>query len=746
MNISSLRWLCTVSCGCILALVQAPGLKSTSPASKPSAPRPSATAWTPPPQTVVRTSSTLTPVSLVLPAALPAASSAAMPAPEFPPVQLLTAMTKDGPVPRAIPIAQSNSPLPQIPAGAPMLVSANTPPGTQAVPALLSGNPSLSNLPEVSADGYWIENAPLNEIFQYLARRAEAQYFFNNDLATPQHNVTGHLKLTDPVKQMEDLAIAYGLTVHRQGGTIYLMTDAQLAKLPVEVLSYPLKYLRGARPGTAVTQGGASGGGEAGGEGGAASSGGGSGDFNKLLAIIRPILSPGTGHIEFEEKNNVLLVTDNAPKLAKVRSLLESIDRPKPQILINVRILRVRNNQGSKIGVDWSHVLGDDGLPIRASQSLNAMFGLPDSATLSRSFQSGKDLARNISRSTETIIGSDGARTSVTTINDNSTRDTFNNESEDRFEEFTDGVGLVFDSLDMEAIVHALKNDDIVSQEACPTIITEDNEQGIISFVDRFPIVTTTIVATTSGTNITDEVRYKIDDEDPNAAESPEKSREIGVTMSVTPTLLPDGTVRMRLRPRVANIIDLVEGPSGNVFPRVSESTIEGISRIPKGKSLFLGGFFDSNVDNRSNRVPILGSIPGINRLFSLKDKNSEQVSLVFIITPHVYDASSTEALPGVNQRVQWDSGFNRPDPLGPQTPLLPEQTIENGMLPSPIKREMVPTAQPASEKKRSWFKWFPKRSAAPDAKAVSYEAPSPNPTPALAQPPKPSRRKSSGS
>jgi type II secretory pathway component GspD/PulD (secretin) len=752
MNISSLRWLCTVTCGCILALVQAPGLNSPAPASKPSAPRPAAVTWTPPPETVVRTSSTLTPVSLVLPAALPAASSVAMPAPQFPPVQMLTTMTQDGPIPRAIPVAQTSAPLPQFPGG-PMLVNATTPPPAGAVPALLSGNPTISNLPEVSADGYWIENAPLNEIFQYLARRAEAQYFFNNDLAAPQYNVTGHLKLTDPIKQMDDLAIAYGLTVHRQGGTIYLMTDAQLAKLPVEIMSYPLKYLRGARPGTAVTQGGASGGGGGGGEGGGedggVAGGSGGGDFNKLLAIIRPILSPGSGHIEFEEKNNVLLVTDNAPKLAKIRNLLESIDRPKPQIVINVRILRVRNGHGSKIGVDWSRILGDDGLPIRASQSLNAMFGLPDSATLTKSLSTTKDLARNFSRATETVL-ENGLRTSTTTINDGFSRDEGSSEGSDRFEEFTDGVGLVFESLDMEAIVHALKNDDIVSQEACPTIITEDNEQGIISFVDRFPIVTTTVVATTSGTNITDEVRYKIDDEDPNAAESPEKSREIGVTMSVTPTLLPDGTVRMRLRPRVANIVELVEGPSGNTFPRVSESTIEGISRIPKGKSLFLGGFFDSNVDNRSTRVPILGSIPGINRLFSLKDKNSEQISLVFIITPHVYDASSTEAIPGVNQRVQWDSGFNRPDPLGPETPLLPEQTLENGMLPSPIKRGMVPTAEPTAEKKRSWFKWFPKRNpeakAVADAKAVVYDAPAPNPTPALAQPPKPSRRKSSGS
>jgi type II secretory pathway component GspD/PulD (secretin) len=88
-------------------------------------------------------------------------------------------------------------------------------------------------------------------------------------------------------------------------------------------------------------------------------------------------------------------------------------------------------------------------------------------------------------------------------------------------------------------------------------------------------------------------VRYKIDAEDPSATDEPEKNREIGVTLSVTPTLLPDGTVRMKLRPRVAKIVELIAGRGNNVFPRVSESTVEAISRIPAGQSLFLGGFYD---------------------------------------------------------------------------------------------------------------------------------------------------------
>jgi type II secretory pathway component GspD/PulD (secretin) len=633
------------------------------------------------------------PATQMLPASYqPAPAAKAAPAPEeFVPVVLSAAAPEPAPAAEVVPALQP-TPAPQ-----PELTAQKN------LVALTSAASGITGLPEVTSEGYWIENAPLNEIFQYLARRSEQQYFFNNEIAGPEYNVTGHLRLTDPQKQMEDLATAYGLTVYQQGGTMYLMTEAQLAKLPVEVMCYPLKYLRGAQP-TPISAHSSGGSGEEGGSGGG-SSGAGAADFTKLMAIIKPLLTRDQGQIQFEEKNNVLLVTDNGPRLKKVKEILEQIDRPKQQIVINVRILRVRKNHGSKIGVDWTNILGT-GMPIRASQSLNAMFGLPDSATLTKTLQTARNLGSSFSSSVDTILGGATPGT-ITTTNNTTTRDITNNSGTDGTSTYTDGMGLVFNALQMEAIVHALKNDDLVTQESCPTIITEDNEQGNVSFVDRFPIITSTVVATASGTNSSDEVRYKIDEEDPNAAKEPDKSREIGVTLSVTPTLLPDGTVRMRLRPRVANIVDLVTGPSGNVFPRVSESTVEGISRIPAGRSLFLGGFYDSSDNHKGNRVPILGGIPGLGKLFSYNDKSTEQLSLVFIITPRVYDASNPNELPPVNREVEQYSGFSRVNPSFPVTPLLPPPTPENGELPLPVDRDNVAPPPPRvtpPEARRSWF------------------------------------------
>jgi hypothetical protein len=126
--------------------------------------------------------------------------------------------------------------------------------------------------------------------------------------------------------------------------------------------------------------------------------------------------------------------------------------------------------------------------------------------------------------------------------------------------------------------------------------------------------------------------------------------------------------------------------------------------------------------------VPILGGIPGLGKLFSYNDKSTEQLSLVFIITPRVYDATNPTELPAINQEVEGYSGFNRTNPGYPVTPLLPPPTPENGRLPLPVDRENVPPPPPRDvappEARRSWFGRVFSRKA-PNTKEASMVEPS---------------------
>ncbi|RBP36379.1 type II/III secretion system protein [Roseimicrobium gellanilyticum] len=598
---------------------------------------------------------------------------------------------------------------PPAPPSSAVSTDAPTPMLAAATPGLES--PSATPLPTLPSEGYWVDGAPINDVLQYLCRKAGYQYFFNNELNGPEYIVTGHLQLDDPERQIEDLAVAFGLAVYRQAKTLYVMNDLQLSKLPLEIMSYQLKYLRGSSPSRVSAQSSAQ---ASGGEGGGGMSSG-MADFEKLKLIIRPLLTKSVGQIEFEEKTNTLLVTDNSVKIKRIKDLLEKIDRPKQQIAVNVRVLRVINTKGKKVGVDWSTTLGE-GLTVSASQSLNAMFNLPDTSTLTKASSTLKDFSNSFNNQSTTTGGPEGTSTSF--INTTAaTGSTSSSSSSDHSSVYDDGPGLVFEPLQVNAIIRALEENGIVSQESCPTIITEDNEQGLISIVDRFPIVTSTITETTAGQNITEELRYKIDEDDPDAMEEPEKSREIGVTLSVTPTLLPDGTVRMKLRPRVAKIVEFINGQTGNIYPRVSESTAEAISRIPSGQSLILGGFYDYSDSKNGNNVPFLGKVPGLGWLFKSKDNSVEKVSLIFVITPSVYDASSPNAIRGMNQEMRTYSNFEaaRLDgmserflpPLPVSSPPAAYQTRETVRTQTVSKPSgALPAEGPQAEqpKKKNWF------------------------------------------
>jgi hypothetical protein len=73
-------------------------------------------------------------------------------------------------------------------------------------------------------DVYRLEDFPMNELFEFLARKAGLQYFFNPDV--DRYHVTGELaRRANPMDSMQELASQYGLTVYQQGNTIHLITD-----------------------------------------------------------------------------------------------------------------------------------------------------------------------------------------------------------------------------------------------------------------------------------------------------------------------------------------------------------------------------------------------------------------------------------------------------------------------------------------------------------------------------------------
>jgi type II secretory pathway component GspD/PulD (secretin) len=484
-----------------------------------------------------------------------------------------------------IPPAPGAPDAPDLPAAPPVepvappadLNAAGTPAGDPAAPA---ANQEIQE----SEEGYLIKDAPINDIFQFLAKQAGRQYFHNAKIMTPDFRVTGHLNDGDPLQQMEELAFMYGLTLYTKGNTIYALSSAQLSQLPSAEFTYQLRYLR-----TANEE-----------------------DVLNIKTLIQPMLTPGTGIVNFEPKTNTVIIIDTAHRIEQARGLLQSIDQAKGQIVVETKILRVNSTAAQRTGINWSASLGDTGTSISVARSLNSMFGI-DSIYEAAGSSAGSGL---------------GATESAAASN------------------------VVLSPIQLSGVLRALAEGNYATQVSNPTLITEDNEQGAISIIDRVPIITATVTQSEGVSNVTEEVRYKIDSADKAISEDAEKHRELGISVSVTPTLLPDGTIRMRLRPRSAQIVENITGQSGNVYPRVTESMIESLARVPDGHSLVVGGFYGEVENKDRTKVPLLGDIPLINFFFKSKDTVKENASLVFIVTPTSYDPANRSATSAQSSRI----------------------------------------------------------------------------------------------
>jgi len=457
-----------------------------------------------------------------------------------------------------------------------------SPPATPATGTAAAAEPPKSQM-EAQDQGYLIKDAPINDIFQFLAKSAGRQYFHNAKINGPDFRVTGHLNDGNPLTQMEELAFMYGLALHTKGSTIYALTQAQLAQLPSVEFHYQLQYLRPT-------------------------------DIKQIEELIKPMLSPATGIVNFEPKTNTIIIIDATHRIEQARLLLRGIDKAKGQIIVETKILRINSTVAERAGINWSQSLGTNGTTLTIARDLNSVFGLPSSPV-----------------------------SEIPAAN---------------------GTNLVLSPVQVSGVLRALAEGGLASQVSNPTLITEDNEMATISIIDRVPIITTTITAASGGASanptITEQVRYKIDLTDKSIDTDPDKHREIGISLVVTPTLLPDGTVRMKLRPRSAQIVESIKSITGNYYPRVTESMVETLARVPNGYSLVVGGFYGETKTTNKTKVPILGDIPVINFFFKSKEATKEKTSLVFIVTPKSYDPTNRAANASASKFVRRDNLIGR--------------------------------------------------------------------------------------
>ncbi|MFQ6115254.1 MAG: hypothetical protein ACE5NG_14445, partial [bacterium] len=207
--------------------------------------------------------------------------------------------------------------------------------------------------------------------------------------------------------------------------------------------------------------------------------------------------------------------------------------------------------------------------------------------------------------------------------------------------EVAEGVGFVFDSLEkvpstFDASLSALLAENKARILASPRVATLNGETAIIDVGVQYLFQTTTEVYA-GGFQTTAEVSK----EGAQGQETPYYSSpggfvrrsfntiDTGITLDITPWVGNTGEITMKISPQIRDA-DMISAEESRIADRTIDTTI----RIPDGGMIVIGGLLQEKELTQKDKVPVLGSIPLLGRLFSTSHKVANQSELIIIITP----------------------------------------------------------------------------------------------------------------
>jgi type II secretory pathway component GspD/PulD (secretin) len=120
---------------------------------------------------------------------------------------------------------------------------------------------------------------------------------------------------------------------------------------------------------------------------------------------------------------------------------------------------------------------------------------------------------------------------------------------------------------------------------------------------------------------------------------------DIGVILDVTPSINPDGFVRMQIEPSITDLTNRVTQVSEDLAVQIlTKREATTTVTVRDGQTIVLGGLISDIYEEREWKVPLLGDIPLIGWLFKSIQRDNTKIELLIVLTPHVITSPAEEA------------------------------------------------------------------------------------------------------
>ena len=377
-------------------------------------------------------------------------------------------------------------------------------------------------------------------------------------------------------------------------------------------------------------------------------------DIQPTLASL--VDAAAGGKIVIDTRTNSLVITERPSRMKRIRPVIEELDHPTDQVMIESKFVEISNNDIRNIGVNWSSLSG---------YNVTASPGSAGAFTYNNSYGSSTNNANGTTNNgSTTTTGSNGTTgsTSLTSGSNNSTSNTTTNGTPTNTSttgtnagitnasgtslansvastltaatnlaagttavgQSTNVMSAVFSADQFRLVLSALQQLNSAKIVSNPTIVTLNNTEASINVGQQYPIPSYTFNQQTGTFEVSGFI-YK----------------DIGIILKVTPQVNARGFIKLTLAPEVSQNQGTTSfgGASGASIPIIGTRKAVTQVSLKDGYTMGIGGLISTNFNDGSNKIPILGDIPVIGYLFKQNTRNHTLDNLVIFITAKTISA-----------------------------------------------------------------------------------------------------------
>ena len=298
------------------------------------------------------------------------------------------------------------------------------------------------------------------------------------------------------------------------------------------------------------------------------------------------------GSVSIDARTNTLIVNDTQPFIDKIRNMVDLLDVQVKQVMVEARIVRASTEFTKEMGVKWGilsqGITNNNNLLVGGSDTT-----LWDLRTPERDDELGGwkyNIQRPDNLNVDLGVANPAGRIAFGLIS------------------------LSDFMLDLE--LSALQADGYGEVISTPKVLTADKQKATVESGVEVPYQSTE----GSGANATATTEFK----------------DVVLKLDVTPSITPDGKVQMALDISSDSIAGVT--PLGEYY--LNKNRLNTNVLVENGETVVLGGIFEQETLNQERKVPFLGDIPYLGRLFRQDTKSDNKRELLIFVTPRIVNDS----------------------------------------------------------------------------------------------------------